>query len=408
MKVLVLTSTYSRWAGDTEPRFVDNLSQTLGGEHTVHVLAPHAPGARMDEMLEGIQVFRFRYWPGRFASLTYGGGILPNLRENPLRLFQVPFFLAAQWLAIVQLCRRHDYDLIHAHWIIPQGVSAVLARPLTRGRIPLVLTSHGGDLFALRGRLLSALKRRVTRACDALTVVSEAMRSRAATLGLKPAEHIHSIPMGVDTGDTFRPPEGEADRRGMLFVGRLVEKKGVEYLLRALPGVVDAFPDSHLTVVGDGPLRAELEALCGTLGIADNVTFAGGVANSEVPAYLRSAAIAVFPSIVTDSGDQEGTPVAIMEALACGCAAVVSEYPGASDIISDGVNGLLVPQRAPEELCTAVASLLADPTLRARLGSEGRALVCREYDWAVIGGRFSAVFAQVAGNGSQGGPAREN
>ncbi|MFT4614435.1 MAG: hypothetical protein ACI9NT_001580, partial [Bacteroidia bacterium] len=163
MKILVLTSTYSRWQGDTEPRFVDNLCHYLTQDNTVHVLAPHAPGSHSEELLEYIQVFRFRYCLERFESLAYGGGILPNLREKPLRFILVPLFLAAQWLAIIRLCRKHHYDIIHAHWIIPQGLSAVLARPFTRGRPPLVLTSHGGDLFALKGVLLSAVKKLVTR-----------------------------------------------------------------------------------------------------------------------------------------------------------------------------------------------------------------------------------------------------
>lgn len=408
MKILVLTSTYSRWPDDTEPRFVDNLCQTLASRHTVHVLAPHAPGAQTEEQLDGIRVFRFRYWPGRFESLAYGGGILPNLRQNPLRLIQVPFFLVAQWLAILRLCRGGNYDIVHAHWIIPQGVSAVLARPFSRRRTPLVLTSHGGDLFALRGNLLTLLKRRVTRASDALTVVSDSMKARSEALRLQPPGHIRTIPMGVDTRCTFLPPERTADRHGILFVGRLVDKKGIEYLLRAMPGVAARHPGTRLSIVGDGPLRPGLEALCRTLGVGHMVHFEGSVANRDVPAFLKTAAIAVFPSVVTDKGDQEGTPVAIMEALACGCAAVVSDYPGAREIIADGRTGLLVPQRSPEALCEAIVALLDDPAKRAGLGERGRALAEREYDWQVIGARFDTVFTELVTGGAAEAAAGED
>lgn len=392
MKILVLTSTYSRWQGDTEPRFVDNLCHSLAQDNTVHVLAPHAPGSRSQELLDDIAVFRFRYCLEHLESLAYGGGILPNLREKPLRFMLVPLFFAAQWLAIVRLCRAHDYDIIHAHWIIPQGLSAVLARPFTRGRPPLVLTSHGGDLFALKGALLSAVKKYVTHGCDALTVVSSAMKDRAADLQLKTRNQIHTIPMGVDSHGSFIPTTQDTHGCDILFVGRLVDKKGIEYLLQAMPAVVAQHENAKLKVIGDGPLLAELTALSESLNISRNVEFAGSVVNWEIADHLRGAAITVFPSVVTDSGDQEGTPVAIMEALACGCAAIVSDYPGARDIIIDNKTGLLVPQRSPEALAKAIMVLLKDPTLCRKLGEQGRAHVQAHYDWRVISRRFLDVF----------------
>jgi glycosyltransferase involved in cell wall biosynthesis len=395
VKILVLTSTYSRWQGDTEPRFVDNLCHYLTQDNTVHVLAPHAPGSHSEELLEYIQVFRFRYCLERFESLAYGGGILPNLREKPLRFILVPLFLAAQWLAIIRLCRKHHYDIIHAHWIIPQGLSAVLARPFTRGRPPLVLTSHGGDLFALKGVLLSAVKKLVTRGCDALTVVSSAMKDRAVDLQLKKRDQIHTIPMGVDSHGSFLPTTQGTRTCDILFVGRLVDKKGIEYLLQAMPAVVAQQKDAKLKVIGDGPLLAELTALSESLKLTSNVEFAGSVVNWKIADHLRGAAITVFPSVVTDSGDQEGTPVAIMEALACGCATIVSDYPGARDIIVDRETGLLVPQRSPEALSAAILTLLQDPALRQRLGEQGRNRVQTHYDWRVISSRFLDLFESL-------------
>jgi len=391
VKILVLTSTYSRWEGDTEPRFVDNLCGHLGAEHEVQVLAPHAPGARLHEVLDGIPVHRFRYAPESLQTLAYGGGILPNLREQPLRFLLVPLFIAAQTRAILRLARAHQFDVIHAHWIIPQGFSAALAR-LAGLRVPVVLTSHGGDLFALQGRLLTALKRWITRRCQGLSVVSSAMRQQAADLGLMPLERIHNIPMGVDTAGEFAPPDTADERQGIVYVGRLVDKKGIEYLIEAMPAVLAALPMVRLTIVGDGPLGQPLRARCKALGVDAAVDFTGAIANTAVPGYLQRAAVTVFPSIVTDSGDQEGTPVAIMEALACGCAAVVSDYPGARDIIIDGQTGVLVPQKSPQALAEALLKLCGDPGLCRELGASGRRHVQTNYDWRVISNRFIEVF----------------
>lgn len=406
MKILVLTSTYARRRGDTEPRFVDNLCHYLsvakqGNE--VHVVAPHAPGIPTREVMDGIPVFRFRYAPESWQTLAYEGGILPSLKQNQLRLLLVPLFVCSQLLLALKLARRNHYDIVHAHWIIPQGLVAVILRGLSKSRPPVVLTSHGGDLFALKGRLLTRLKRWIIDRAGHLTVVSSAMRDKALEQDLVPPEKISVIPMGVDCQTLFRPPEDDNERRGLLFVGRLVDKKGIQYLIRALPKVLQRYPSETLTIIGDGPLRGALQDACENQSIAGNVTFLGSLVNQQIPSHLRGAAVTVFPSVVTDSGDQEGTPVAIMEALACANAVVVADYPGASDIIDNEINGMLVAQRSPEELGDAILFLLESPDRWQQLGNAGRQTAEKHYDWRVISDKFLSEFRKLVALGGGSG-----
>lgn len=396
MKILVLTSTYSRYKNDTEPKFVDNLCQQLSGDNTIHVVAPHAKGIPKEENLDGIPVYRFRYCFESWQTLAYDGGILPNLKQNPLRFMLVPLFIISQLVLTVRLVRRNHYDIIHAHWIIPQGIVAILARPFAKSRPAIVLTSHGGDLFALKGAIFSRLKKWITHRVDCLTVVSSAMKRKAVELGLKEEPCIAEIPMGVDSCGTFVPPSKDANRKGLLFVGRLVDKKGIEYLLNAMPLVLAKHPMQHLTVIGDGPLKPSLVALCHQLDIVNRVEFTGSLTNRDIPAHLQLSEIAVFPSVVTDSGDQEGTPVAIMEALACGCATIASDYPGVKDIIMDGETGLIVAGKSPEALAQGILTLLDNPELQQQLSENGRASVQTHYDWQVIGGKFLALFQKLS------------
>ncbi len=395
MNILVLTSTFPRWKDDTDPRFVEHLCHNLAGAHSVHVVAPHAKGALCEETVGNVTVFRYRYFFETAESLAYEGGILPNLKKNPLLFLLIPFFLLGQGLMVMQLLRKNYYDVIHAHWIIPQGLIALLARGLSGSRARIVLTSHGGDLFALKGWALTALKKWITRKVDALTVVSETMRQQAISNGLKNADAIHCIPMGVDSKAEFLPPPATASRDELLFVGRLVDKKGVEYLIRALPLILQEHPGTQLVIVGDGPLHHLLRALCDELSVADDVTFTGAVTNREISPYLQGAAISLFPSIVTDSGDQEGSPVAIMEALACACAVVVADYPGATDMIEHGKTGLVVKGRCPQALADAANHLLGDKRLRRTLGDSGRAWINDHYDWSVISAKFSLLFQKL-------------
>jgi glycosyltransferase involved in cell wall biosynthesis len=342
--------------------------------------------------MEGITVFRFRYCFEPWQTLAYDGGILPSLKQNRMRTLLIPPFLLSQCILAIRLCRENRYDIIHAHWIIPQGLVAVLIRPFIPARPALVITSHGGDLFALKGRLLSRLKKWITGGADQLTVVSSVMKTKAVALELKDEKHICVIPMGMDSHQLFYPPPTAAQRQGLLFVGRLVEKKGIRYLLEAMPEVLKNHPEQSLTIVGDGPLKASLQAMCEELGIAQQVVFTGSIVNRDIPVHLRSAVITVFPSVVADSGDQDGTPVAIMEALACGCPTIVSDYPGARDIIHDGQNGLLVDQKSPDQLARAINHLLNNPEIRGKLGEAGRTGVQQNYDWQLISAKFLALF----------------
>ena len=392
MNILVLTSTFPRWKDDTDPRFVEHLCQNLAGDHSVHVVAPHARGALCEEAIGEVTVFRYRYFFEAGESLAYEGGILPNLKKNPLLFLLIPFFLLGQGLMVLQLLRKNHYDIVHAHWIIPQGLIALLARELSGSRARIVVTSHGGDLFALRGRLMTGLKKWIARRVDALTVVSETMKERAIATGLTATDAVYCIPMGVDSQQEFTPPPATCTREGLLFVGRLVDKKGVEYLIKALPLILREHPGTPLVIVGDGPLQRSLRDLCHELSVADHVTFTGAVTNWEIPPYLQGTAVALFPSVVTDSGDQEGSPVSIMEALACACAVVVADYPGATDIIQHGATGLIVKGRSPQALADAANHLLGDADLRITLGNAGRTWVQVHYDWSIISSKYSVLF----------------
>jgi len=396
MKILVLTSTYSRWKNDTEPRFVDNLCQYLSQDNEIHVVAPHTQGTPTEETMEYIQVFRFRYCLEKWQTLAYDGGILPSLKQNRLRILLVPLFLLGQLLLTIKLLRRNNYDVIHAHWIIPQGLVALLARPFARTKPAVVLTSHGGDLFALKGGVLTMLKKWITHRADHLTVVSSAMKTKARELDLKSERDITVIPMGVDSYGTFCPPHEGISRQGLLFVGRLVDKKGIEYLIESMPQVLNKHPDEILTIIGEGPLKQKLLDLCQTQGIEKQVKFLGSLVNQEIPAYLQASAITIFPSVVTDSGDQEGTPVAVMEALACECATIVSDYPGARDIIIENKTGLLVAQKSPEQITEHILFLLENPEIRQELGKNGRKSVQQNYEWRVISDRFLSLFRTLS------------
>jgi glycosyltransferase involved in cell wall biosynthesis len=381
-RILCVTSSLPRWAGDSSTPFVLHLAQDLQGlGWQVDVLAPHAEGASREETLGGVAVERFRYlWPARLQTVCYGGGALANLREHPMDKLKVPALVAAEWAAVARRLARHRYDLLHSHWILPQGFVGMLARRAKR--IPHVVTVHGGDIFALRGKLLESLKRRVLQRADAVTVNSShteaAVRAIAPDVGV-----LARIPMGVsidalDSAGERRAPEIRArHRRGrgplVIFVGRLVDEKGPADLLEALAQLLPSLPDATALIVGDGPERAALEQLARTLGVSDRVTFPGWIDTKELGAWLAASDVFVAPSRRAASGWVEAQGLAVLEAMVAGIPVIATRLGGTPDVVIPERTGLLVDERSPGQIAASVVRLIEDPQLARSLATQARA-----------------------------------
>lgn len=384
-KILVLTTTFPRWRGDTDPPFVFELCRRLAGNFDVTVLAPHFPGSASEENMDGIRVVRFRYFFEPWEKLAYGsgGGILARIRINPLWGLLVPFLVAGQILATLRMLRRQRFDLIHAHWLVPQALTAVIARALSGRRIPLLATAHGGDLYGLRGRLMDRIRRFVFNRSAAVTVVSCVMAEDLVGAGV-PREKVRVIPMGTDLTKMFCPGPVSRNAKQVLFVGRLVEKKGCRYLIEAWPKMMAKEAEARLLIVGDGPERKWLEKLAEELKVGASVRFLGALPQASLPDLYRSSAVVVFPSIVGRGGDREGFGLVQVEALGCECAVVVTDLPAMRDIVKDGETGLVVRRESSEEIAVAILQLLNDLQLNRLLGKNGRRYVVERFEWEKI------------------------
>jgi glycosyltransferase involved in cell wall biosynthesis len=380
--LLVLASTYPRWRDDPEPGFVHELCKRLGTRFEVTALVPDAPGADADGPLDGVDVVRYRYAPRRWQTLVNDGGIASNLRRARWKWLLLPGFVLGQYLAARRLLATGRYAAIHAHWLVPQGL---VARAIAgRGRIPYLVTSHGGDLFGLRGRAMTALKRRAAAGAAAMTVVSSAMRGEAARIGLQPPR-IEVLPMGVDFATRFVAEPGIArERDRLLFVGRLVPKKGLRHLLDAMPAVLARRPQTVLDIIGFGPEQPALRAQAARLGIAGQVRFLGALPQHELPAHFRRASVFVAPFVRDPSGDQEGLPVALMEAIGCGCPVVVGDVAGVDDLLGPMKAEVCVDPRNAAKLASVIIAALDDPEALAKHAAAIRAIAADRVDWSRI------------------------
>lgn len=395
-RVLVLTSTFPRWENDPEPAFIFELSRRLSPLFDITVLSPRTPGSKKQETIAGLNVIRFPYFFQKWEHLAmFGGGILNRLRSNPFNYLMVPFFLLGQLWSLVCLLRKERFELIHAHWLIPQGLIAVIGLMMSRRRIPLICTSHGGDLFALHGTIFQRLKRWVIDRSQALTVVSRAMRSTVIDMRVEP-DKVHVISMGVDLKHRFIPDDTvKRSACEILFVGRLVEKKGVRLLLEAMPELLAKHPAIRLSVAGSGPLELELRALARHLNISDKVDFLGMVTQVNLPALYHRATLAVFPFIVAKSGDQEGFGLVQVEAMGCECPVIAGDLPVIHDIIAHEKSGLLFPSGNLQSLASTILRALNDPNLCFKLAQEARKRVMEQFDWEIVAEKYAGLYNKV-------------
>ena len=395
-RVLVLTTTFPRWKGDTIQLFVYELSRRLQENGLeLFVLAPHHRGAKRYEVLDGLKVFRFPYfYPEKYQRLAYGQGILFNMKHSFLAKVQVPLLFLSELFYAVKIIKQNKIDIVHSHWIIPSGIIGAICKKVLGLRH--ITTLHGSDINTVnKSKLLCKVCSFVVRNCDKISANSSYTKSKIVSINEEARDKLEVIPMGVDI-DSFKPKDkipqySSGAEYLILTVGRLVDWKGTKYLITAMAEVIKSFPKARLLIIGDGPERASLEALTAELGLKGNVSFLGAVKNADLPRYYISADVFCLPSVELE-GQTEGLGVVLLEAMACGVPVIASKVGGTPDIIEDGYNGLLVPAMSPLDLSSGIIRILSDPKLAHKFSTNGRISIEEKFSWEYVSRKFQQVY----------------
>jgi glycosyltransferase involved in cell wall biosynthesis len=278
--------------------------------------------------------------------------------------------------------------LIHAHFASGGRSALPLARALS---VPLIVTLHGSDV-TVRGSQRETY-RQLREYATKFVCVSRFIRERALDAGF-PAEKLCVHHIGIDRS-LFSSSEKVGLSNNVVFVGRLVEKKGCEYLLRAMQRVQQEQPECPLTIIGDGPLRASLEVLAQELGIRCH--FRGTQPSAVVREALSMAKVFCVPSVTAGNGDSEGLPTVLAEAQAMGIPVVSTTHGGIPEIIVNGVNGLLVPERDTGSLAAAIILLLADEQRWRQFHQAALRNVEQHFDLQAQTEQLEAIYSKLIG-----------
>lgn len=401
MKVIVSTSTFPASCTDNVPDFVKQQVISLKTAYPSYTFYVHAPynynkDAHMKKGIESPFYIERRYhyfYPRRFEVLA-GAGIMTSLRNNPLLYLQIPFLILFQFFSLYRLARRVKPDVIYAHWFTPQAISSAAVSHFLG--IPFLFTTHSSDVAVLKKLPFSRmLVRFICRRAYAYTAVSSKTEVKLASFFSDSewsdiyVKKLKRIPMGVSDG-LISPADckenGEKYVSGklrILYMGRLVEKKGVDVLLNALAEMpLKNRNQFELVIAGDGPETRKLRLLVNSLGLSGSVNFVGFVNGSDKSRHFYRADIVCIPSVDGKDGDEEGLPVVLLEALAAGKVVIASKSSGADEIIEDGKNGYLFQAGSVKELVSKLYSAQIELSLeRLELQINARELGGR-YMWS--------------------------
>jgi glycosyltransferase involved in cell wall biosynthesis len=407
MHIGVLTHNYPRFPGDFSGTFIEALCQEWARQgQQVTVLAPYDPAYRRS--LDGpVRLCVYRYvWPDWLHRLGYMRTMRSDLALRFEAYLLSPALLAAGIAVVARWVHRERPDLLHAHWVLPNGfIGAVVSRWLS---IPLVVSIPGSDAqIARQNFVFRRMARFAFQQAALLTANSAELREVAITLGADP-DKFDLILYGVDP-EALRPSlTGVAELRArldipnwaivLLAVGRMVPKKGFDVLLRAMARPPLSDRPVVTVMVGRGDEMANWQRLANQLGIAGRVRWVGTVPKDELVVYYNMADILVMPSV---SKPADGLNVCVLDAMSCARPVVGSNVAGNPLAIVDGVTGLIVPEGDVDALAQALARLADDPDLRARMGAAGRARIENELGWPHLARRYLAHFAQITSPNGQ-------
>lgn len=369
MKILIVTSNYPRWEGDSTTPFVHNFARELVNQGVkVRVLAPHYAGAKTTEEMDGVEIRRFRYWlPESGQTVCYQGGALGNLQKSWLNKIKLPILVACEFFFTLLQTLVWKPTWINSHWLIPQGFVCVLVAVLTKTKH--VATIHGGDVLALDSNVLRKFKAFTLKHSNIVTVNSSVTKAKAEELSPCSSGNLLLLPTGIlplprldnEKVENLRASlQPKGTEQLILFVGRVNEEKGVGELIEATKKLRDDGKPVHLAIVGSGHDEDRFKELAKNLGVDKEVTFVGWVNSSEIYYYYAAADVFAGPSKQSNDGWIEAQGLTFVEAMLAGCKVVGTNSGGIPDAVIHEKTGWLAEPGDSGSLADALKLALLD------------------------------------------------
>ncbi|MCF0215664.1 MAG: glycosyltransferase [Fibrobacteraceae bacterium] len=397
MKVLVIGSVYPRFEDDAEvPWLRSSVAHLKEAGLDVQVLAPSYKGLKSHE-IDGVKVNRFRYATPSLEILTHEEGAPSKMASKPwLQLLAIPYIING-FFQCIKLCKKYRPSVIHAHWPFPHAFIALGACKLFK--IPLVLNFHGAELLLIRKKkwvrplLHFAIGQAKAVLANSSFTASKIKDIRNVTVEWSP----YGTTLGTTLGNSTSPtknfaPHPVTDKFKILFVGRHIERKGIQYLIDAAAQLDPS--QFQVRIVGIGDITDKLKKYAANVA-PQTVVFTGKLSSQDLENEYRTANVFTLPAIVDSKGDTEGLGVVLIEAMELGLPIVASNVGGIPDVVVDNVSGLLVPEKNPQALAEAFQKLKANPSLTIQLLQGAQKRIEEFFTWNGIIKRQIEVYNRI-------------
>jgi glycosyltransferase involved in cell wall biosynthesis len=399
--VVMVTTSYPRYPGDGVGSFIEPIAKGVAARgHEVHLVAPWHPALDRPKVDEGVHFHFFHYAPvAPLNVFGYASGLKADTQLRLAAWLMAPLAIASGSWKTLRVAQKRGATILHAHWMIPGGAIAALA---SRG-LPLVVSIHGSDMFvAERNPAARTAARSALQRAGWITACSEDLRLRAINLGAD-AHRTETVPYGVDSVRFAPDPRVREEIRRELGIGndpmvfsagRLVRKKGFEYLIDAASLLRKPFPAVNVVIAGEGDLHDELRRRA-EAGESGRVRFLGFQSQDRIGRLSAAADVVAVPSVRDDAGNVDGLPNFALEALATATPVVATRVGGLPQVIEDGATGRLVVERDAAALAEAIRELLSHPARARELGLAARGKVIRDFGWPRVAERFEAAYERA-------------
>lgn len=394
--VVMVTSSYPRFPGDGVGSFIEPIAKGVAARgHVVHLVAPWHPAITRPAIEDGVHFHFYRYAPVRsLAVFGYAAGLRADTHLRAAAWVAAPLALMSGWRASRRVAAATGATVLHAHWVLPSGVIAAAAR----GPRPVVVSLHGSDVFVAER---SGVARRAAgwafRRAAWITACSDDLRDRAIALGAS-RDQTETVPYGVDASRfapdaqvraAVRAELGLGDAPLVFTAGRLVSKKGFEFLIDAAAQLAD-IPGLTIAIAGDGDLRDTLAARAAATG--GRVRLLGNRPQQDIARLAAAADVVAVPSVHDEAGNVDGLPNFALEALASATPVVATSVGGLPQVIDDRRTGRLVVERDAAALAGVLREMLLAPEAARAMGIAARAHIAAHFGWDRHAARLEAAY----------------
>ncbi len=404
LKVCIVTHSYPRFEGDWRSNFIESLARAYARNNAdVTVFVPFT--VHFNRVLtdaDGVKIVNYKYMP--FASLHtigYGHSMKADLRMNLKDVLLMPFLLLVGAIKLSALLKKENFDLIHAHWAVPNTLIALTARFFARSRACVFTSFPGSDVTVItRLGFMGRTIAKMIATSDYLSCNSSDLKEDLVKAGIDKSR-IDLVIYGVDDKKiSFSEKERVAlrcswgvseDDTVLLLIGRFVPKKGFSTAFKALKYITECKKNVRMVVVGDGPQKSNYLDILREDGTESYVTFIGEIPTGELSKYYSACDIFLMPSQRLPS---DGLNVVVPEAMACGRAVVASKVGGNDLVIFPGSNGYLHDENDSKLLADFVLKLMEDPELGKRMGKNSLQLIRDRFNWDAIAKYYLARYRE--------------